>query len=139
MSDAEQDWPREIWLAELDEHHNGSGMVVLSKFATVPRWEGDDERDCPFQRYVDSDIYESAEKYFSEKSNELRAEIARLQAQIETAKEALRIIASHRRECHEYDDDCGYGRRTFDSEDVRLMEWQARAALKEMENTDDRA
>lgn len=64
-------WPEEIWLAELDEHHNGTGMVVLSEFATVARWEGDDERDCAFQRYVDADTYESADKYWR---NQIEAE-----------------------------------------------------------------
>lgn len=135
MSDAEQDWPREIWLAELDEHHNGSGMVVLSEFATVPRWEGDDERDCPFQRYVDSDIYESAEKYFSEKSNELRSEIDRLQAQIETAKDALQRIddaSNHYAMTPTYSE----GVLRYAHKSTRNI---ARAALKEMENTDDRA
>ncbi len=60
-------------MAELDEHHNGTGMVVLSQFATVPRWEGDDERDCEFHRYVDADIHESAERYYKDQIAKLRA------------------------------------------------------------------
>ena len=46
---------------------------------------------------------------------------------------ALRVIESHRRKCHEYDADVGDGLRDFDVDDVILMEWQARAALKEGE------
>jgi len=61
---ADPTWPREIWMAELDEHHNGTGMIVLSEFATVPRWEGDDERDGDFHRYVDADILETTEQYY---------------------------------------------------------------------------
>lgn len=74
----EIEWPREIWMAELDEHHNGTGMVVLSVHATLPRWEGDDERDCEFQKYVDADIYDSANRYHEAKLGESRAEIDRL-------------------------------------------------------------
>lgn len=43
--------------------------------------------------------------------------------------EALRVIESHRRKCHEYDADVGDELRSFDEEDVILMEWQARTAL----------
>ena len=43
--------------------------------------------------------------------------------------EALEVIASHRQKCHEHDADCSHELRTFDQEDVRLMELQARAAL----------
>lgn len=79
MSDDAPDtskWPEEIWMAELGEHHNGTGMVVLSQFATVPRWEGDDERDCDFQRYVDADIHESAERYYKDQIAKLRSAIS---------------------------------------------------------------
>lgn len=121
-------WPHEIWMAELDEHHNGTGMVVLSQFATVPRWEGDDERDCAFQRYVDADIYESAERYHKERYDALLAEN-------ECLRDALWIIATYRKKCHEYDDDTGNERRDFDREDVLLMEWQARSALSRESST----
>ncbi|GAA6176887.1 hypothetical protein [Sulfitobacter pacificus] len=52
-------------------------------------------------------------------------------AQAENAKlrEALNVIATHRAKCHEYDTDCGHEKRSFDEEDVRLMEWQAKSAL----------
>ncbi len=72
------EWPREIWMAELDKHHNGTGMVVLSEFATVPRWDGDDERDCDFQKYVDADILETTERYYEAKQEEMRARIKSL-------------------------------------------------------------
>ena len=75
-------WPDEIWMAELDDHHNGTGMVVLSEFATVPRWEGDDERDCEFQRYVDGDIHDSQERYFKSLRETDQATIKDLEAGI---------------------------------------------------------
>lgn len=83
-------WPEEVWMAELDEHHNGTGMVVLSEFATVPRWEGDDERDCEFQRYVDADIHESAERYYQDQIAKLRAALSMTREGI-TTDEAMRL------------------------------------------------
>ncbi|MBY6055368.1 hypothetical protein [Leisingera daeponensis] len=84
MSDTDNpEWPREIWMAELDEHHNGTGMVVLSVSATVPRWEGDDERDCDFQKYVDADILDTTERYYEAKLEEMRARIKALRGWIE--------------------------------------------------------
>lgn len=65
MTDQAQiEWPREIWMAERQEHDQGVVSAVLSEFATVARFEGDKERDRDFHRYVDADIYESAEKYY---------------------------------------------------------------------------
>lgn len=58
--------------------------------------------------------------------------IEELEAQLRAADalaEALRVIESHRRKCHEYDADVGDELRSFDEEDVILMEWQARTAL----------
>lgn len=83
-------WPEEIFLAELDEHHNGTGMVVLSQFATVPRWEGDDERDCEFQRYVDADIHESAERYYKDQIAKLRAALSMTREGVAT-DEAMKL------------------------------------------------
>lgn len=83
-------WPDEIWLAELAEHHNGTGMVVLSQFATVPRWEGDDERDGEFQRYVDADIHDSAERYYKGEIAKLRAALSMTREGVET-DEAMRL------------------------------------------------
>lgn len=55
--------------------------------------------------------------------------IAALQAENAKLREALNVIATHRAKCHEYDTDCGHEKRSFDEEDVRLMEWQAKSAL----------
>ena len=82
MSD-EPIWPREIWMAELDEHHNGRGDVVLSEHATVPRYEGDKERDREFHRYVDGDIFDSHEKYAKHQRDEAADELDRLRAENE--------------------------------------------------------
>lgn len=90
MSEAAK-WPREIWLAELDDNHNGTGMVVLSEFATVARWEGDDERDCDFQKYVDSDIHDSAERYWKTRIAALEAENARMREALQPFRAALSI------------------------------------------------
>ena len=83
-------WPEEVWLAEIGDHHNGTGMVVLSEFATVPRWVGDDERDCEFQRYVDADIHESAERYYKDQIAKLRAALSMTREGVET-NEAMRL------------------------------------------------
>lgn len=65
MSETETiEWPREIWMAERDEHDQGVVHAVLSEWATVARWEGDKERDREFHHYIDADIHESAERYF---------------------------------------------------------------------------
>ncbi|MBU0643673.1 MAG: hypothetical protein KJ731_21165 [Alphaproteobacteria bacterium] len=64
MSNDEIQWPREIWAAAKDEHEH-FGVHVFSEHATIPRWEGDKERDREFHRYVDADILDSAEKYFT--------------------------------------------------------------------------
>jgi len=85
MSDTEPtEWPREIWMAERDEHDQGVVSAVLSEHATVSRWEGDKERDREFHRYVDADIHESAERYHATKRRELTAEIERLRNSLET-------------------------------------------------------
>ena len=57
-------WPREIWMAERDEYDQGVVQAVLPEHATIARWQGDTERDREFHRYVDGDIYDSAEKYW---------------------------------------------------------------------------
>lgn len=48
---------------------------------------------------------------------------------MKTLVHALKVITSHRQKCHEHDADCGHELRTFDQEDVRLMEWAAQSAL----------
>lgn len=60
----EIEWPREIWMAERDDHDQGIVSAVLSEHATVARFEGDTERERDFHRYVDADIYETAERYW---------------------------------------------------------------------------
>jgi hypothetical protein len=92
-TEREIEWPREIWLEELDEHHNGRGYVVLSQAATIMRHEGDLSRDCEFQRYVDGDIHESAEKYWQSRIEALTAErdaayLAGVKAGLEAAGDA---------------------------------------------------
>lgn len=58
------EWPKEIWMAEREDHDQGVVMAVLSEYATVARWAGDPERDREFHHYIDADTYESAEKYY---------------------------------------------------------------------------
>lgn len=60
-------WPPEIWMAERDDYDQGLVYAVLSEEATISRWAGDQERDCEFHKYVDADIYESAERYWKHK------------------------------------------------------------------------
>jgi len=72
------EWPREIWLAELGNHHNGRGEVVLSEFST-----GNPDSDREFHEYVDKDILDSAESYHKAKIEELRARIDALRNWIE--------------------------------------------------------
>jgi len=82
MSDAEQpQWPREIWCAPVGEHEF-SGDYVLSEWATVPRWEGDTERDRDWHRFIDADIYDSADKYWRD----------RLEAQEALLKEVMAVL-----------------------------------------------
>lgn len=86
MSDAPHvEWPREIWMAEREEHDQGVVSAVLSEHATVARWEGDHERDRDFHRYIDADIYDSAEKYWKARHAELTAELDRLRAMLAPA------------------------------------------------------
>ena len=51
-------------------------------------------------------------------------------AEIERLREALGLIANHRYCCHAHDDDMGHPLRAFDEEDVKIMEYAAKAALK---------
>lgn len=78
------EWPREIWMAERDEHDQGVVRAVLSEHATVARWEGDTERDREFHHYIDADIHESAERYNAAKRADLVAENERLRNALET-------------------------------------------------------
>jgi hypothetical protein len=72
----EIEWPREIWMAERDEHDQGVVSAVLSEHATVARFEGDVERDREFHRYIDADIYDSAERYWKARTDHHLALVA---------------------------------------------------------------
>lgn len=110
MSDAEQpQWPREIWCAPVGEHEF-SGDYVLSEWATVPRWEGDTERDRDWHRFIDADIYDSADKYWR----------ARLEAQEALLREAMEAL-------HQYVNDMRYPPER-DSRDRRIAWAQATLA-----------
>ena len=63
--------------------------------------------------------------------------IEELQAKLAKAVEALEQIASHRKKCHEYDDDVGHERREFSVEDMIIMEYAARTTLAELKGQDD--
>ena len=149
----EIEWPREIWMAERDDHDQGIVSAVLSEHATVARFEGDTERAREFHRYVDADIYETAERYWHARvtaayeaaaqevdcgckcRDDATDENARLQAQIETAKDALQRIddaSNHYAMTPTYSE----GVLRYAHKSTRNL---ARAALKELENTDDRA
>lgn len=58
-----------------------------------------------------------------------REENVRLRGNVRAMTRQLELIANHRRSCHRYDDDMGHARRDFDSEDWKLIEYAARAAL----------
>ena len=59
------------------------------------------------------------------------------EAKLAKAVEALEQIASHRKKCHEYDDDVGHERREFDVEDMIIMEYAARTTLEALKGQDD--
>ena len=63
--------------------------------------------------------------------------IVELEAKLAKAVEALEQIASHRKKCHEYDDDVGHERREFDIEDMIIMEYAAQSTLAELNGQDD--
>ena len=65
------------------------------------------------------------------------ARIEELEAKLAKAVEALEQIASHRKKCHEYDDDVGHERREFDVEDMIIMEYAARTTLAALKGQDD--
>jgi hypothetical protein len=84
MSDKPQ-WPREIWMREREDYDQGVVSAVLSELATIARYEGDTERDADFHRYVDGDIYDSAEKYHVARIEALTAERDALAAELDAA------------------------------------------------------
>ena len=87
----------------------------------------------------DDDFYLVDRKAFPDKGVEyVRADlIEELEAKLVKAVEALEQIATHRKKCHEYDDDVGHERRTFDVEDMIIMEYAARTTLAELKGETD--
>ena len=68
--------------------------------------------------------------------DEMADRIEEPEAKLAKAVEALEQIATHRKKCHEYDDDVGHERRTFDVEDMIIMEYAARTTLAELKGQD---
>lgn len=88
----EYDWPREIFAAEIyHDHHEMSGTYVTSEHATVPRYEGDRERDRQFKAYVDRDILDSQEKYVQHQIGELKKRVDQLEKTLSPFATALQI------------------------------------------------
>lgn len=87
MSEIEIKWPYEIFAAERKEH-DIYGTHVYSEHGTVARWEGDEERDREFHRYIDEDVFNSQERYFTERLTqaELAAKEAKKAAYADVAK-----------------------------------------------------
>ena len=69
---------------------------------------------------------------YSERLRALAAERDALRAALEKTWAVLDQIESHRRLCMQYDEENGHPPRTFDEEDLRIMEIAARTALKEI-------
>ncbi|WP_107495543.1 hypothetical protein [Thalassobius sp. I31.1] len=78
-------WPRELYVFQMGEHEF-VGDYVLSVHSTIPRWEGDEERERPAQKYVDADIYDSQVRYSVEMINNICLERDTLRAQLAAAK-----------------------------------------------------
>ncbi|MDO6587368.1 hypothetical protein Q4543_17790 [Salipiger sp. 1_MG-2023] len=80
-----------------------------------------------------SDLAAAAERELALQDDVRRASErgAALEAENADLRRVLALIRDHREECHAHDDEMGHERREFDADDVRLMEYAARAALKE--------
>lgn len=102
MSD-EPEWPREIWMREREDHDQGVVSAVLSEHATIARWEGDKERDTEFHRYVDGDIYDSAERYHKHRIEAFSYENERLREALRNSNfvETMRVAAYLRKKAEE--------------------------------------
>tara|TARA_R110000796_G_scaffold45616_43_gene110468 strand:+ start:1141 stop:1470 length:330 start_codon:yes stop_codon:yes gene_type:complete len=85
-------WPDEIWMAELDEHHNGQARAVLSQFGTLPRFEGCPDTDREFHRYVDGDTFDSQTAYYNTLLTNEREARGRLDAALRQKDEAMGIL-----------------------------------------------
>lgn len=65
-------------------------------------------------------------------------EVRQLRAENEALRRALRQIATHRRDCHAYDEDMGHEPRMFlDEEEWDLIEAEASRALAALEVDDE--
>lgn len=110
MSDTHEarvEWPRAIWAGERvpDEI---SGYHVFSVHATIPRFDGDIEREREFHCYVDADIFDSEQRYHEHQRAAISAErdaaavraeraevqLAAITARTEAARAALTEIAA---------------------------------------------
>ena len=60
------------------------------------------------------------------------AEMGAVRDALQKTRAVLEQIESHRRLCMQYDEENGHVPRTFDEEDLRVMEIAARTALKEI-------
>ena len=65
MTETQQnpEWPKEIWLAEREEHDQGCLSAYLSQIGGLAD-----------HRYIDADIYESADRYWRERAEKAEAE-----------------------------------------------------------------
>lgn len=79
----QQEWPREIWMREREDHDQGVVSAVLSLHATVARFDGCPETDRKFHGYVDQDILTSTERYYETKLEEMRTAVRALRGWIE--------------------------------------------------------
>jgi len=94
-------------------------------------------RDTPNWKREEYGDYKSAIVHYDRAPFEAADRIEELEAKLAKAVGALDLIATHRKKCHEYDDDVGHERREFDVEDVIIMENAARAAVAELKGQDD--
>jgi hypothetical protein len=78
MTDDTPDWPREIWMAEREAHHQG--VVTATVFDPDAAFDVPDTIDpaWAFHRYVDGDIHDSMERYYQHQLEAERADRTRL-------------------------------------------------------------
>ncbi|MEO3479358.1 hypothetical protein AAFO90_16950 [Phaeobacter sp. CAU 1743] len=88
MVDVTYPFPDEIFAAAIGEFEH-SGIYVCSEFATVPRWEGDEERDRDWQRYIDADVHDSLKRYHDHIVGQRDSELQRLRAALQEIENGL--------------------------------------------------
>ena len=102
--------------------------------ATYEDWRGMCGGISAVMELHESGRYVRLEDYLalaSQLSAALEAQKA-AEAKLAEALVALENIATHRKKCWDYDDDAGHQRREFDAEDVKIMEWQAKATITKL-------